>query len=72
MTLRRLSAALVVVSGLFLLGLAHTGARQAEAQPTHPAYSADTDEESRGNYDTATQRFRENQPRHWRQMVTNR
>ena len=69
MTLRRMSVALVVVSGLCLLGLARTGANPAEAQQADPIYSAAEVQETGGNYDTATHRFRGNQSHHWRQVM---
>ncbi|MCI0699591.1 MAG: hypothetical protein L0241_00700 [Planctomycetia bacterium] len=69
MTLRRLSVALVVVSGLFLLGLTRIGA-QAESQPADPVYSADQVETSSGSaHDAAIHRFRGNHSRHWRQIM---
>jgi hypothetical protein len=69
MMVRRLSIALVVVSGLCLLGLARTGANPAESQLADPVYLSEDVQQPGGNHDTASHRFRGNQSHHWRQVM---
>jgi hypothetical protein len=64
MTLRRLSVALMIVCGLCVWGVAHSG-----DAPAPGAKDADPDRTEGGTHDEAAARFRTNQSTHWRHVA---